>query len=83
MMSKRSGPSRWRKRSSGGAIPAISLRTGFPVHSAPESAFGKPTITLSETLASTRLARPAMAFCSCSASGRPRSEAIMPPGNAT
>ena len=44
---------------------------------------GKATITLSATPASTRLASPATAFCSCSASGRPRSDAIMPPGNAT
>ena len=64
-------------------MAAISLRTGLPVHSAERSASGKATITLSLTLESTRLARPAIAFCSCSASGRLRSEAIMPPGNAT
>ena len=79
----RSGPVRPSKRASGDAMEAISARTGLPVHSASFSAPGKATITLSETPASTRLARPAIAFCSCSASGRPSSEAIMPPGNAT
>ena len=43
----------------------------------------KAAITLSLTVDSTRFASPATAFCSCSASGRFSSEAIMPPGKAT
>src|SRR6267143_1424819 len=43
-------------------MAAICARTGLPVHSAFFKASGNATITLSETLASTRLASPAVAF---------------------
>ena len=55
------------------------FRSTRPCFNAP----GKATIALSATAASTRLASPATAFCSCTASGRASSDAIMPPGKAT
>src|SRR5882762_8016111 len=58
-------------------MAAIWARTGLPVHSAFFRASGNATITLSETPASTRLASPAIAFCSCSARGRASSDVVL------
>ena len=77
----RSGPCRSWKRAAGCATAAIDCDTGLPVQRAPGSASGKATITWRASLASTRLASPAIEFCSCSTSGRPVSTAIMPAGN--
>jgi hypothetical protein len=67
-------------------MATISWRTGLPVQiTAVDSpkAWGNVVRTRSASRASTRLASPATEFCSCIASGRLRSDAIMAPGNET
>ncbi len=65
------------------AMATISGRTGLPTRSArtplPKLS-GNPSSTRFARRASTRLVRPATAFCSCTTSGRPSSHAAMPPG---
>ena len=82
--SRRSGPCRPAKRSSGDGIAAISARTGLPVHSASFSAPRKRRHHLVGDAAPApgwraRRSRSARAARAAGAS----SEAIMPPGNAT